>query len=83
MMACSFTLESCIQRYHVYQDTWLATDAEILDCVRDIHSRSDPFLVAVKKDVEVVGNVPRHYSCVFSLFLRNDGVISCCVNGGR
>ena len=51
--------------------------------MRDIHNRSDPFSVAVKKDVEVVGHVPRHYSCVFSLFLRNDGVISCCVNGGR
>ena len=24
MMACSFTLESCVRGYHVYQDTWLA-----------------------------------------------------------
>ena len=37
----------------------------------------------MQKDDEVVGHVPRHYSCVFSLFLRNDGTISCCVNVGR
>ena len=84
LMACSFTLESCVRGYHVYQDTWLATDGEILDCVIDILNRNDPFSGTVKKNVEVVGHVPRHYSCVFSLFLRNDGVIlSCCVNGDR
>ena len=53
MMACSFTLESCVRGYHVYQDTWLATDGEILDCMREIYNRSDPFSVAVKKDDEV------------------------------
>ena len=58
-------LDSCIRGYHVYQDTWLATDGETLDCVREFYNRSDPFSVAVKKDVEVVGHVPRHYSCVF------------------
>ena len=31
----------------------------------------------------MVEHVPKHYSCVFSLFLQNDGAISCCVNRGR
>ena len=62
-------LDSCIRGYHVYQDTWLTTDGETLDCVREFYNRSDPFSVAVKKDAEVVGHVPRHYSCVFFIIL--------------
>ena len=71
--------------YHVYnyQDTWLATDGETLDCVKELYNRSDSFSVAVKKDIEVVRHVPRDYSRAFSLFLWNDGYTSCCVNESR
>ena len=53
--------------YCVYENNWLATHGELLDCVRDAQY---PFSVAVPKDGAVVGNVPRHYSCYSCVVCR-------------
>ena len=65
MMECSLTLDSCIRGYHVYQDTWLAMGGETLNCLKELYNRSDPFSVAVKMDIEVVGHVPSITSVLF------------------
>ena len=61
--------------------TRLMADGETLDYDRELCNRSDPF--SSEKRSKVVRNIPRHYSCVFSLFLCNDGDISYCVSRGR
>ena len=40
MIVCSFM---CIMGYCVYQNNWFATHGEILDCVREMHNRNNPF----------------------------------------
>ena len=41
------------------------------------------FAVAVQKDAEAVGHVPRHISCICNLFIRKGGLLSCSVTGVR
>ena len=41
------------------------------------------FAVAVQKDAEAVGHVPRHISCICNLFIHRSGLLSCSVTGAR
>ena len=46
-------------------------------------NRVDPFAVAVVRSDSVIGHVPRKISSICSLYLRQDGLIVCCVTGTR
>lgn len=81
--AASFTCDSMVRGYHVYQDTWQAVLGEILQCRRETNNRRDPFAVAVMKNGTVVGHLPRKISALCSLFLRRRGEITCTVTGSR
>ena len=55
----------------------------MLVCKRERTNKEDLFAVAVYKEDVVVGHVSRLLSCIFSIFLRSGGAISCCITGTR
>lgn len=67
-----------IRNYHVYKEVWKATEGEILLCQRENNNYHDPFSVAVIKDGQIVGHVPKKISTVCSLFLRRGGTLYVC-----
>ena len=79
----AFALNSCVRGYHVYQDLWDATPGETLTCIRERGNRNDVFAVAVQSDGNVVGHVPRHISCICTLFMHRGGEINCLITGSR
>ena len=75
MSAYSFSIESMIRGYHVYKNIWNnSLDDEELECKREPGNSSDPYTVAVMKEITgantVVGHVPRSISSICSIFLR-------------
>ena len=72
-----------VRGYHVYRDVWHATMAEQLPCQREIGNVADPFAVAIVKSGAICGHVPRRISSVYSVFLRRNGSIVCCITGSR
>lgn len=80
----SFTLESYIRGHHVYHTIWTPIIGEVLPVKRELTNDYDRFAVAVLKDGEVVGHVPRTLSKTTSFFPRHDGnVVFCEVTGER
>ena len=67
-----FCLQSCVCRYHEYEERWTALLGEELTCQREIGNVVDRYAVAVKKDTgESVGHVPKKFLgyvvCFFSM----------------
>ena len=56
---------------------------EELQCGRESGNFRDPFAVAVKKNSDIVGHVPRRISSVCSMFLHRGGSIHCRVTACR
>ncbi len=77
------TIETCVRGYHVYKADWTPVLGEIMNCEREPDNRKDRYAVAVKREGETVGHLPKKYSRIFSLFLRRGGLISCTVTGTR
>ena len=78
-----WTFSSVVRGYHIYKDTWDAVIGEHLPCRRETSNRHDPFAVAIVKENNVVGHVPRKMSATCSLFLRKSGLMSCRITGSR
>ena len=76
-------LDSCVRGYHVYQDLWNATPGETLTCAREQGNRNNIFALAVKSDGYIVGHVPRHISCICTLFICRGGVLNCLTTSSR
>lgn len=76
-------LPSCIRRHHIYKSTWTPTIGEQLECKRECTNAYDRYAVAVVKNQEIVGHLPRKISKICSLFLRRGGNILCTVSGRR
>ena len=73
MSTYSFSIESMIQGYHVYKDIWNDPDCdEVLECNCEPGNSSDPYAMAVLKEITgadtVVGHVPRSISSICSIF---------------
>ena len=84
MAVYSFAIEAMVRRYHVYQSIWdAAIDGENIECFREVGNIHDPSAVAIRKDVSVVGHVPRALSAVCSSFICHGGLILCRVSGSR
>ena len=80
----SFQLESFVRGHHVYRTSWTPSFGEILPAKRQPTNEYNRFAVAVLKDEEVVGHVPRAISKVTSFFPGYDGnVVFCEVTGER
>ena len=68
----TFVAESCIRGHHVYQCEWTPVLGEELQCQRESTNANDPYAVAVRKDDNVVGHVPRRISAACSLFIQKE-----------
>ena len=79
----TFDATFVIHGYHVYKDIWTAVIGERRNCEREFGNRHDPFAVAIMKDGQVIGHVPRTISCVCTLFIRHGGSILATVTGAR
>ena len=65
----NFILDSYVRGYHVYKDLRNVTPGDTLTCTRERGNRNDMFIVAVQSDGNIVGHVPRHVSCICTLFI--------------
>ena len=72
-----------VQGYHIYKDSWDPSIGEELSCQRKAENYTDLFAVAVMKDDNIVGHMPRKISKVCSLFLPQGGLIVCRVTGRK
>ena len=52
-------MENCV---HVYLHTWVPSHGEDLVVVGSMVNRTGLFAVAVKKDEDIVGHIPRWFS---------------------
>ena len=75
------TVESCVRRFHVYQDVWVPVIGETLLCRRETDNSEDRYAVAYYKSEEVVGHVPWKISCLCAAFLRRDEAMKGTVTG--
>ena len=64
MTARSFRIESSVRGHHVYKDQWTPSIGEEIQTTRELY---DSFAVAVTKEENTVGHVPREISriCYF------------------
>ena len=79
----SWSIDSCVRGFHVYQDIWTPVLHEELDCERERGNIEDLYAVAVKKNGHIVGHIPRKISAICSTFIRRGGCIICTVTGSR
>ena len=61
----------------------MAVTWELLPVKREILNDHDPFVVAIWKDGEVVGYVPKSLRIITSFFLNYDGNVVFCEVTGR
>lgn len=66
--SASFQLESFVRGHYMYFRGWTPTVGELLPVKRKISNEYDPFAVAIWKDEEVVGHVPKSLSKVTVFF---------------
>ena len=77
-----FVLKSCIRGYHhIYKNAWTSSIGEMLDYEREAANNHDPYVVALKKNADIVDHVPHSISCIYTLFLRHGGNIKSTVTG--
>lgn len=69
--------DSCVRGYHEYKDIWAAAAGEELTCEKECHKVQDRYVVSVK--TVVVGHLPRSILRLWSLLLRQGGIIICTV----
>ena len=75
--------ESTVRAHHVYKRTWTPLIGELLQTATEAGNGHDRFAVAVKKDDDVVGHVPREISKVAWFFIQHGGEITCEITGRR
>ena len=83
-MATTFRIESTVRGHHVYKAAWSPYIGEELPVQREVNNIHDDFAVAVLKNGNTVGHVPREISRVCWYFLHKSGSeMTCIVNGHR
>ena len=84
-MATTFRIESTVRGHHVYKAAWSPYIGEELPVQREVNNIHDDFAVAVLKNGNTVGHVPREISRVCWYFLHKSGseMTVCIVNGDR
>ena len=55
-------MNCCIRAYYVYKEVWEATAEESSLCERKPENVSDRYVVSVKKEVTIMGHLPRKVS---------------------
>ena len=83
-MAMTFWIGSTVRGHHVYKAAWSPYIGEELPVQREVNNIHDDFAVAVLKNGNTVGHVPREISRVCWYFLHKSGSeMTCIVNGDR
>ena len=83
-MATSFRIESTVRGHHVYKASRSPYIGEELSVQCEVNNIHDDFAVAVLKNSNTVGHVPREISRVCWYFLHKSGSeMTCIVNGDR
>ena len=67
-----FECRCCVHGYHIYQTIWDVIMGETLECTRAPLNEHDRYLVAVKKDGFIIGQLPRKISRICLLFFCNE-----------
>ena len=77
-------IESTVRGHHVYKASWSSYIGEELPVQCEVNNIHDNFAVAVLKNSNTVGHVPREISRVCWYFLHKSGSeMTCIVNGDR
>ena len=70
--------QSFVRGHHEYCATWTPVAGEELLLRRQPENEHDQFAVAVLKDEEIAGHVPRDISRIVFFFLSHDGNVGFC-----
>ena len=62
---------------------WDAAIGEDLPCVRELSNSVHNYAVAIVKDSQIVGHIPKKISMICSIFIRRGGGVRCQVLGPR
>ncbi len=77
-------VQSTVRGHHVYKATWTPVIGEELTVTPEESNNHDHHAIAVMKDDEIVGHVPRELSRILYFFLRRSGSrVSCEITGRR
>ena len=74
-----------VRGHHVYYTSWTPYIGKVLFARRENDNDYDRFSVAIVKEQEVVGHVPRRISNIIFFFLGYDenNIVSCEITGQR
>ena len=72
-MATSFRIESTVRGHHVYKASWSPYIGEELPVQREVNNIHDDFAVAVLKNSNSIGHVPRENSNLLVLPVFSKG----------
>ena len=78
-----YLLSSVVCGHHIYNQVWTPFIGEELITEKEEGNEHDVFAVAVLKDGNVVGHVPREFSRIAWHFLNHGGTITCQITGHR
>ena len=76
-------IQSVVRGHHVYKCVWTPVNGEELCVVPEDNNNHDPRAVAVMKDGQIVGHVPRELSRILYFFLKQPSSRVLCVITGR
>ena len=81
----SLEVESCVQGHHVYRNVWIPEIGQLLECVFEQGNSKDPYAIIVLHGgyKKTVRHLPRKISAACSVFLRNEGQITCFITAPR
>ena len=84
-MGFELTVQTAVQGYHVYKDSWMPTVGKEFVCYQERANEHDRHTVAVYGDGDlnsVLGHLPRKFLQAAFLFLEHDGSITGRQTGG-
>ena len=67
-------IESFVRGFHEYQNIWTPVTGEHLPCETEDSNAFDPYTMAIKKDADVIGHIPRKISAACSIFVQGGGL---------
>lgn len=79
----TYEKSSVVKGHHIYKFVWTPVIGEELQTKLEQNNEHDRHAVAVMRDDQIVGHLPRSISRVSRFFLSRGGVIVCRVTGKR
>ena len=71
-----FEVSSVATGYHIYKENWTPFVTEHLELKREGGNDKDRYAVAVLRNINAVGHIPRRISAACSLFIQRIGASS-------